>query len=154
MSCDLLVFAPHPDDAEIHFGASMARCVRAGGRVVLIDATAGEMGSRGDGVGRAREADAAATALGLTHRENLGLPDGWLSATDATARLALVQAIRHWRPCLIAAPHPHVSHPDHAACAQLAIDARKAAELHRLPGSDLPAWRGARLIAYEMELPI
>jgi N-acetylglucosamine malate deacetylase 1 len=154
MSCDLLVFAPHPDDAEIHFGASIAHQTQAGQRVVVVDASRGEMGSRGTPKTRAAEAMAAAEILGLHARENLALPDGFLSANDPTAREGLIAAIRRWQPALIIGPNPHALHPDHQALATLMLQAVKAAELHHMPPTDQSAWRGARLLAYEGELPV
>ena len=44
---DLLVIAPHPDDAEIHAGGLIAAHVRQGRSVAIVDVTAGELGSRG-----------------------------------------------------------------------------------------------------------
>lgn len=153
MSCDLLVFAPHPDDAELHCGATIARATRLGRRVVVVDATAGELGSRGTVAGRAAEAAAAAAVLGLAERENLGLGDGRLDPQDAAARAAAVAAIRRHRPRLVLAMHPHARHPDHRALGQLVRDVLKLAAIHRFPAEG-EAWRGARLLEYEAELPI
>jgi bacillithiol biosynthesis deacetylase BshB1 len=154
MPCDLLVFAPHPDDAEIHCGALIARATRLGLRAVVVDATRGEMGSRGTAGERASEAEAAAAVLGLAERRTLGLPDGALDDRDAQARLAVVETIRELQPKLVLVNHPHCQHPDHRALARLLLDVFKASELHRLPGSRFPAWRGARLACYEAELAI
>jgi len=154
MACDLLVIAPHPDDAELHCGATIAAHVRQGAEVVVVDATAGELGSNGTPARRAEEAAAAAEVLGLAARENLGLPDGHLAPHDPGARQALVSAIRRHRPALILGMSDHARHPDHRALAHLARDAAKLAAIHHYPGVDEPAFRGARLLAYEAELPI
>ena len=154
MSCDLLVFAPHPDDAELHCGATIARATRLGRRVVVVDATAGELGSRGTVAGRAEEAAAAAAVLGLAARENLDLGDGRLDPQADTARAAVVDAIRRHRPHLVLGIHPHARHPDHQALGELVRAAVKLAAIHRFPGSDRPAWRDAVLAEYEAELPV
>jgi bacillithiol biosynthesis deacetylase BshB1 len=154
MGCDLLVFAPHPDDAEIHCGATMAAHVRLGARVVVVDATRGELGSRGTPETRAREAAAAATILGLAGRENLGLRDGAIPSDDPAARLLVVDAIRRHRPAAVLCIHEHARHPDHLALARLVRGAVKAAAFHRLASaSGAPAFADARLWFYEAELP-
>lgn len=83
--CDLLIIAPHPDDAEIHVGALIAAHVRLGCSVAVVDATRGEMASRGTPDQRARGAAAAADMLGLCARDQLGLPDGRVPADDPVA---------------------------------------------------------------------
>ena len=68
---DLLAIVAHPDDAELSCGGTLASAVRRGYRAGILDLTRGEMGTRGTPELRAREARAAARALGLHHRENL-----------------------------------------------------------------------------------
>ena len=79
---DILVFAPHPDDAEIHCGHTIAHHVAQGAKVVVVDCTAGEMGSRGDESTRAAEAKQAAEILGLSSRECLNIQDGAINPHD------------------------------------------------------------------------
>jgi bacillithiol biosynthesis deacetylase BshB1 len=151
---DLLVFSPHPDDAEIHCGATIAAQVRRGGSVVVVDATRGEMGSRGTVGERAQEAEAAARVLGLAARENLGLRDGHIPSDDHAARALVVDAIRRHRPRAVLCISAHARHPDHIALARLVEPAVKAAALHLLPTpSGVGAFSGARLWFYEAELP-
>lgn len=154
MSCDILVFAPHPDDAEIQCGASIARHCRLGAKVVIIDATGGEMGSLGSREERQSESEAASAILGISGRANLELPDGHLDEHSPEARRRVVVAIRRHRPRQIWCIHPHTRHGDHRALANLVISCAKTAELHRWDAEGLPAHRGARLLAYEGELPI
>jgi bacillithiol biosynthesis deacetylase BshB1 len=150
---DLLVIAPHPDDAEIHAGGLIAAHVRQGRSVVIVDATAGELGSRGTAATRAAEAAAAAADLGAA-RENLGLPDGGLVAGDITQRAAIVGALRRHRPRSVVALSGLARHPDHIALAGLVRAAAKAAALHRLPApGDAPALAEVRLWFVEAELP-
>ena len=150
---DLLVIAPHPDDAEISCGATIARHVRLGASVAIVDATRGELGSRGTPEIRAAEAAAAGAALGLTHRENLGLPDGHLRADDTEQRSAIVDCLRRHRPAVVLGMHRHARHPDHIALAALVAGAIKAAALHGLrTTSQAPAHSGMRLWWYEAEL--
>ncbi|TMK45146.1 MAG: PIG-L family deacetylase, partial [Actinobacteria bacterium] len=68
-----LVFTPHPDDAELSGGATMAKWASEGTEVVLCVVTNGAMGSNDPSVGReeliaTREAEqrAAAAMLGVS----------------------------------------------------------------------------------------
>jgi bacillithiol biosynthesis deacetylase BshB1 len=152
---DLLVFSPHPDDAEIGCGATIAGHVRRGASVVVVDATRGEMGSRGTVEDRDREAAAAAKVLGLAARENLGLRDGHIPSDDHIARGLVVDAIRRHRPQVVICISGQARHPDHLALARLVEPAVKAAALHKLASpSGATAWSGARLWFFEAELPV
>ncbi|HLU38291.1 MAG TPA: bacillithiol biosynthesis deacetylase BshB1 [Planctomycetota bacterium] len=144
---DVLVLAPHPDDAEIACGGTILQLTRAGRRVVVVDFTRGEKGSRGDAATRAREAEAAAQVLGLAARENLGLPDTELRDDDAALR-AVLGAIRRHRPALLLAPHGADPHPDHAAAHAISRRAWFHAGLrHVLPDCG-PAFRPERVLWY------
>ena len=74
---DILVFAAHPDDAELGAGGTIAKEVALGKKVGVVDLTRGELGTRGTPEIRAKEAQKAAEILGLAVRENLGLADGF-----------------------------------------------------------------------------
>lgn len=123
MALDLLVFAAHPDDAELAGGGLLARANALGQKVGIVDLTRGELGSRGTPETRAEESAAADRVLGVSVRENLGLPDGGLVPNDLDARRLVVDAIRRHRPTLIAAPHLEDLHPDHAAAGRIVADA-------------------------------
>lgn len=150
---DLLVIAPHPDDAEIHAGALIAAHVRQGRSVAVVDATRGEQASRGTPEQRAREAAAAAEVLGLCARDQLGLPDGGIPGDDPAARLLVVEAIRRHRPRALVCLHAHARHPDHQNLARLVGGAVKAAAIHGLRSAS-PAVAGVRLWWVEAELPL
>lgn len=153
MSCDLLIFAPHPDDAEIHCGATIAAHVRQGARVIVVDATRGELGSRGSVAERDREAATAAAVLGIAARDNLGLPDGGLMAGDRAQRDAIVEAMRRHAPRTVLTIGNGARHGDHLALHTLSSSAVKMAALHRFPSAH-PAVAGIRLWCYEAELPL
>ncbi len=118
-ACDVLAVGAHPDDVELGCGGTVARLAAAGRRVGILDLTAGELGTRGDAPRRAREAGAAAAALGVVWRECLGLPDGGLSCADDRQLAALVGALRAAAPCAVLLPDEGDPHPDHAAAAEL-----------------------------------
>jgi bacillithiol biosynthesis deacetylase BshB1 len=127
---DLLAFGPHPDDVELFCGGLLARMAGQGYRTGIIDLTRGEKSSRGTPETRARETEAASRELGLSLRENLGLPDGWVSPwagfdapepertrTSAVARV--VEVLRRLRPELVVVPWEEERHPDHEAASAL-----------------------------------
>lgn len=131
---DVLVIAPHPDDAELGAGGVILKLQQEGKRVGVLDLTSGEPTPHGTPELRAAETAAATEALGLAWRENLGLPNRSLEATlENRAKLAGV--IRRERPRWLLAPYWVDAHPDHTAATQLVEEARFWAKLTK---SDLP----------------
>ena len=131
---DALIVAPHPDDAELGMGGTIVRLIRDGWRVGILDLTSGEPTPLGSLEKRAEETAAASRALGLTWRENLGLPNRDLEPT-LLHRRALTTAFRRIRPRLIFAPYWEDSHPDHVAATALIEAARFWSKLSK---SDIP----------------
>ncbi|MFO0908783.1 MAG: bacillithiol biosynthesis deacetylase BshB1 [Isosphaeraceae bacterium] len=131
---DALVVAPHPDDAELGVGGTIARLLGQGWRVGILDLTSGEPTPLGSPEIRARETAAANAALGSPWRENLGLPNRSLEPTLAHRR-ALAAVFRRTRPRLIFAPYWEDAHPDHLAATRLVEDARFWSKLSK---SDIP----------------
>jgi bacillithiol biosynthesis deacetylase BshB1 len=122
MRLDLLAIAAHPDDAELTCGGTLALAARQGHKVGILDLVAGEAGTRGSAVRRAREAARAARALGVHARENAGLKDAHLFNTDETRR-TVIGWIRKFRPRTVILPFPVGRHPDHRVASELGRDA-------------------------------
>jgi bacillithiol biosynthesis deacetylase BshB1 len=143
---DLLVIAPHPDDAELGMGGGIAKMIAEGWRVGVLDLTSGEPTPRGDEATRAAETEAASRALGLTWRENLGLRNRFLEAT-LEARWHLAAVFRRVRPRWLFAPYWEDAHPDHVAATQLVEAARFWSKLSK---TDLPGepWHPERIFYY------
>ncbi len=120
---DILVVAPHPDDAELGMGGAILKFKAEGLRVGVLDLTDGEPTPHGTPAIRARETAAATLALGLDWRENLGLPNRSLEAT-LDARHQLAGVFRRTRPRWLFAPYWTDAHPDHVAATQLVEAAR------------------------------
>lgn len=131
MALDALCFGAHPDDVELTSGGLAARLAAHGHAVGIADLTRGELASRGDVETRAREAKAAADALGVSLRVNLGLPDGALDRHDAGQLRAVVECLRAHRPGLVIAPDRHDEHPDHVEASHLVARACYLAGLAR-----------------------
>ena len=119
---DIRAIAAQRDDAELTCGGTLIKAVSLGRRVGVLDLTAGETGTRGSAALRGAEAEAAAAVMGVSVRENLGLPDAGLVNTPET-RAQLAVAIRRLRPQVVIAPAVGGRHPDHRVAAALIRDA-------------------------------
>ncbi len=131
---DLLVVAPHPDDAEIGAGGALLAAKARGQSTGVIELTSGEPTPHGSLEIRARETVAATEVLKLDWRGNLDLPNRSLEHT-LEARRMLAGVFRQLRPRLILAPYWEDAHPDHLAAISLVEAARFWSKLSR---SDIP----------------
>jgi len=132
---DILVIAPHPDDAELGMAGAILKFKAEGHRVGVLDLTSGEPTPHGSLEIRAAETAVATEILGLDWRDNLGLVNRSLEPTlEARAKLAGV--IRQLHPRWLFAPYWTDAHPDHVAATQLIEAARFWAKLSKteMPG--------------------
>ncbi len=143
---DVLAIGPHPDDVELAAGGTVAHLVETGHRVGLVDLTRGERATRGTPALRESEATAAAAALGVVHRENLGIPDGGVCATDPGQLTAVVQALRRHQPRLVLTLHHEDDHPDHIEGGHLVERAVYLAGLRNYPDAGATPHRVDRLL--------
>jgi LmbE family N-acetylglucosaminyl deacetylase len=115
----------HPDDEAFLSAGLMARTRAAGGRVVVVTATAGDQGAddptaRGPALARRRrrELRAALTAVGVHEHRVLGLPDGGCTSVadgDGAARIgAWIDAVQPDAIVTFGADGI-TGHPDHRA---------------------------------------
>ncbi len=119
---DCMVIGAHPDDAELCCGGTIAKLTKDKRKVVIVDCTEGEMGTRGTPEIRKQEAIAASNILGVSERINLGMRDGFINISEGNL-FKIVQAIRHYRPKIILI-HPYFErHPDHENLHRLFRDA-------------------------------
>ncbi|WP_035566349.1 bacillithiol biosynthesis deacetylase BshB1 [Hymenobacter sp. IS2118] len=122
MKLDILALGAHPDDVEMSCSGTLAVAAAAGKKIGVVDFTRGELGTRGTAATRAEEAAAASVILGLSARENLGLPDGFFR-NEREHQLPLIAAIRRYQPEVVLCNAIRDRHPDHGRGAQLAADA-------------------------------
>ncbi|MEC9091330.1 MAG: bacillithiol biosynthesis deacetylase BshB1 [Planctomycetota bacterium] len=120
---DVIVVAPHPDDAELGMGGAILKMISDGLRVGVLDLTNGEPTPRGSEEIRKKETEFATEILGLQWRDNLGLPNRSLEPTLENRRI-LAEVFRATRPRWIFAPYWEDAHPDHLAATQL-VDASR-----------------------------
>jgi bacillithiol biosynthesis deacetylase BshB1 len=116
---DVLAFGAHPDDVELFCGGTLLVLRDRGHATAVVDLTRGEKASHGSPEERARETEAASAILGLSWRENLGLPDTGLDPASREQLEACVEVIRRRRPELVLVPWIEERHPDHAAAGAL-----------------------------------
>ncbi len=136
---DVLVVAPHPDDAEISVGGTILACKNQGMRVGVVELTNGEPTPHGSPEIRAAETDRATTILQLDWRENLQLPNRSLQE-DLDSRRKLAVTFRQTRPSTILAPYWEDAHPDHIAASHLADAARFWSKLTKTDMPGEPYW--------------
>jgi bacillithiol biosynthesis deacetylase BshB1 len=151
MKLDVLVFAAHPDDAELGCGGTIASLVSEGKKVGIVDLTGGELGTRGTVESRAIEAAESAKVLGLSARENLNLGDGFFEINEVTI-IALVKMIRKYQPETILANAPEDRHPDHGRGGALQLRAAFLSGLLKieteLNGVNQEPWRATNFYHY------
>ena len=135
MKLDILVLAAHPDDAELGCGGTIARHVSLGHKVGIVDFTRGELGTRGTPQTREKEAADSARILGLSVRENLNLKDGFFQ-NDKENQMAVIKAIRKYRPEIVLANAVYDRHPDHGKGSELAYDSSFLAGLAKIETKD------------------
>jgi bacillithiol biosynthesis deacetylase BshB1 len=139
MKLDILVLAAHPDDAELGCGGTILKHVAIGHKVGVVDFTRGELGTRGTPETRIKEAADSAKILGLSVRENLGLPDGFFVNTKEH-QLEVVKAIRKYQPDIVLANARYDRHPDHGRGSDLAFEACFLSGLAKVSTDQAP-WR-------------
>jgi len=131
---DVLVVAPHPDDAELGMGGSIAKMIARGWHVGIVDLTDGEPTPHGSLPVRALETQTASNILGIRWRYQLGMRNRFLEPTLEN-RHRLAGLFRLARPRWIFAPYWLDAHPDHIAATSLVEAARFWSKLTK---SDLP----------------
>lgn len=135
----VLIIAPHPDDAELAMGGTIAKMVDAGWEVTIVDLTDGEPTPHGSRNIRSQETNAATAILGIKQRVCLDMPNRYLRATLRNREL-LAETIRVNRPDVLFGLQLPDWHPDHVAAASLVRDARFHAKLHKTTMAGLPYW--------------
>lgn len=143
---DVLVVAPHPDDAELGMGGAILRYRAEGFRVGVLDLTSGEPTPHGSLDIRAQETAAATKILGLDWRGNLGLPNRSLQPT-LEARALLAGVFRQLKPRLVYSPYWVDAHPDHVAAVELIEAARFWSKLTKTDLAGTPH-HPARILYY------
>lgn len=151
MKLDILVFAVHPDDAELGCSGTILKHIAEGKKVGIVDFTRGELGTRGTAETRDQEASDSAEILGLHARENLRFKDGFFK-NDEIHQLEVIKMVRKYKPEIILTNALHDRHPDHGRAGDLANDAIFLSGLLKietsLAGVIQEAWRPRLVLQY------
>lgn len=131
MKLDILAFGAHPDDVELSAAGTLLHYAAQGKTIGIVDLTEGELGTRGTVESRYEEAAAAAKILGVRHRANLRLPDGFFENNQA-AKLQIIEQIRLHQPQIILANALSDRHPDHARAGHMVAEACFLAGLRKI----------------------
>jgi bacillithiol biosynthesis deacetylase BshB1 len=137
MPVDILVFGPHPDDAEIGAGGMLRKMKALGHSTGIVDMTTGDMGWGTPEI-RLAECAEAARILQLDVRENLDLGDCRIEDTFEN-RCKVAAVIRRHRPQLVFAPFYNLpigrglGHNDHYKTGQIVANAYNLAHLRKAP---------------------
>lgn len=148
---DILVFAAHPDDAELACSGTILKQIQLGRTVAIVDLTRGELGTRGTAEIRAEESAAATKLLGLRARANAGFADGFFES-DKEHCLKLIEYIRFFQPEIVLCNAIDDRHPDHGKGSELASRACFLAGLIKIEtsweGNAQQAWRPKNVYHY------
>ena len=106
-----IIVSPHPDDAEIGMGGTIAALVSSGCRAIIADLTNGEPTPYGTPEKRAQEARTAAEILGV-EREQIGITNREVFDTVEN-RKKLASVYRKYKPGIVFVPYWEDAHPDH-----------------------------------------
>lgn len=151
MKLDILAIGAHPDDIELGCAGTILKEIEAGKKVGVLDLTVGELGTRGSGSLRMKEAKASADLLGLSCRHNLGMKDGFFKNDEDHIRL-MIPYIRKYQPDIILANALSDRHPDHGRASKLIEDACFYSGLRKIEttsgGEAQEAWRPKAVYHY------
>ena len=151
MKLDVLVFAAHPDDAELSMGGTIARFTFNKLKVGVVDLTRAELSTRGDIDTRVKETAAATKILKLKVRENLGIKDGGITFSQDSLK-KVVCLIRKYKPSIAFAPYFNDRHPDHIDVSNLLKRAVFSSGLEKfktsLSGKPQQAYRPKKIFYY------
>ncbi|MCP4190286.1 MAG: LmbE family protein [Planctomycetaceae bacterium] len=132
---DVVAVGAHPDDIEVACGGTLARLVRQGYRVGIVDLTDGEPTPRSPGPEvRLAEAKRAAEVLGVHERITLDFPNRKLF-DSFEARVELAKVFRRWRPQVVIGfgDRTPTASPDHWQAMQITDAAVFYAKLTKWP---------------------
>jgi len=150
---NVVCIGAHPDDAEVHAGATCLKWTRLGHRALLVSLTNGDVGHHemaGGPLAKRRKAEAErSAALGGMEELVLDCHDGELEAT-LELRKEVVRIIRRYEADLVLTHRPNDYHPDHRYAAVLVQDAAFMVTVpHFCP--DVPALRKNPVFLYMMD---
>lgn len=147
MKVDILAIGVHPDDLELCAAGTILRHIDQGSTVAICDLTAGELGSRGSGPLRLKEASSSAQILGVVDRVNAGMADGFFERNETNIK-TLANIIRKYQPEIVLANAIYDRHPDHGRASKLISDACFYSGLIKIELEHPKPWRPKAVYHY------
>jgi bacillithiol biosynthesis deacetylase BshB1 len=151
MKLDILAISAHPDDIELSCSGTLIAHKTQGYTTGILDLTEGEMSTRGTPETRHKESAEASEIMGLSVRENLGLPDAKFDLSFEN-QLRVIKVLRKFRPEIILANALYDRHPDHVRAAQLIEEAVFKSGLVKIEtednGENQSPWRPKKVYHY------
>ena len=151
LKLDILVLSVHPDDAELGCAGTLLKHIALGKTAGIVDLTRGELGTRGSAEIRDKEAAESGRILGLSLRENVGLPDGFFENTKAY-QLKIIEVIRKYQPEILITNAYHDRHPDHGRANMLVEESAFLSGLRKIEthvnGELQEAWRPKQVLHF------
>ncbi len=157
MKVDILAFAAHPDDIEISAAGTLMKHIELGKKVVIVDLTQGELGSRGTIETRKSEAKASSKILGIHDRVNLKMEDGFFKISTEN-KLKIIEQIRRYQPEVVMVNALSDRHPDHGRASKLCSEACFLSGLLKIEteweGNKQEKWRPKAVYHYIQDIYI
>lgn len=151
MKLDILIFAAHPDDAELGMGGTIAKLVSEGKSVGIVDFSEAELSSNGTVESRRLETEDASRILKVAIRENFKITDGKVKISDKVVNSVIV-LLRTYKPQVVFAPYFNDRHPDHIGASKIVKEAVFFSGLKKiktvLDSKEQPAFRPEKLYYY------
>ena len=122
MKLDILAFGAHPDDVELSCSGTLLMAIKEGKKAGVVDLSKGELGTRGTPESRKLEAAKAASILGLSARENLGIEDGFMNYNQINLS-KIISMVRKYQPEIVLCNATSDRHPDHGNASKLVSEA-------------------------------
>lgn len=130
MSSSLLVFSPHPDDAEICIGGFLISFSKKY-TIKIIQLTNGEASTNGDTNTRYKEMKKIQRQNPNILREYLNFPDMELNSHSNKQIKKITELIRKETPSIIMLPYYSEEHPDHKEAFKLIEKATYLASVNK-----------------------
>lgn len=143
---DILAVGVHPDDVELSCSGTLLKHIAMGKSAGILDLTRGEMGTRGSGELRTKEAMASAKILGVQFRRQLNLGDCFFE-NHKEAQLEIIKVLREFKPQVVLCNAVNDRHPDHGRAAKLTADACYYSGLMKIETGQ-EAWRPKTVYHY------
>ncbi|HPS56037.1 MAG TPA: PIG-L family deacetylase [Sedimentisphaerales bacterium] len=144
---NVLIIAPHPDDAELAMAGTIAKMADSGFNITIVDLTDGEPTPFGSRQIRKSETTLATEKLRIKNRDCLSMPNRYLYPTLKN-RKKIAETIRTFQPDILFGPTEPDFHPDHIAAAKLIDGAIFEAKFCKTRLAGEPHWTTKRFGYY------